>query len=188
MKAAVVLLAGGEGRRIGGGKPLRTLGGRTLLDRAMEQARRWSEIVAIAVRDPAQVTSTGVALLIDDPAIGGPLAGLSSALSYTSQQGCDSVLTLPCDCPFLPTDLLERLAAARAPAAIACSGGQQHPVCGLWRAEARDALPAYLSTGRRSLGGFAEHVGVVRVGWPEGPFFNVNSSEDLATAEERLKS
>lgn len=187
MKAAVVLLAGGEGRRIGGGKPLRLLGGRTLLERALDQALSWSGTVAIAVRDPEQVPCAQAPMLIDDPAIGGPLAGLSSALAFAVAQGCDAVLTIPCDCPFLPPDLFVRLGEADAPVAIARSGGRLHPVCGLWRASLLAELPAYVSTGRRSLRGFAETVGFAAVDWSEEPFFNVNSSEDLAAAEARLR-
>jgi molybdopterin-guanine dinucleotide biosynthesis protein A len=44
----IVILAGGEGRRIGGGKPMRMLGGETLLDRALAIGRRWSDDVLVA--------------------------------------------------------------------------------------------------------------------------------------------
>jgi molybdopterin-guanine dinucleotide biosynthesis protein A len=46
----IVILAGGEGRRIGGGKPQRMLGGETLLDRALGRARSWSDEVLVAAR------------------------------------------------------------------------------------------------------------------------------------------
>ena len=52
-------------------------------------------------------------------------------------------------------------------------------------------LPAYLATGRRSLRGFAEAIGVARVDWPiipSDPFFNINSPDDLAVAEGRCGS
>ena len=184
MNPAVLILAGGEGSRIGGGKPLRLLGGRTLLDRAVDQARRWSDCVAIAARDTAQVGDTGLLVLIDPPGLEGPLGGLASALRLERP----AVLTIPCDMPLLPNDLPERLAAGLGEkgAALAASRGHVHPVCGLWRSEALSRIEEYASSGRRSLIGFAELVGYAVVEWSGDPFFNVNSPQDLAEAEARL--
>lgn len=188
---AAVVLAGGEGRRIGGGKPLRRLGGETLLSRALGQAAAFSDRVAIAVRDLGQVGAPeGVAVICDAP-IEGPLGGLTAALAYARDQGRAAVLTLPCDMPFVPPDLAGRLGAALDghAAAIAAGGGRLHPVCGLWRVEALDHLPAYAASGRRSLHGFAGAVGFAAVEWPVAPadpFFNVNTAGDLAEAEARL--
>jgi molybdopterin-guanine dinucleotide biosynthesis protein A len=189
---AVVLLAGGEGRRIGGDKPQRPLAGETLIDRATATARLWSDDVCLAIRN-GQAEVRGTRTLHDDPAIEGPLAGIASALAYARQASLDAVLTIGCDTPFLPVDLPERLEAAiggRA-AALAGSGDRLHPVCGLWRTSAIDALPGYLASGRRSIRGFAEHVGHVAVSWPADPidpFFNINDQADLARAEAWLRS
>ena len=184
MRPAVLILAGGEGSRIGGDKPLRTLGGRTLLDRAIDRASRWSDCVAIAARDAAQVGDTRLRVLLDPPGLEGPLGGLASAQRLERP----TVLTIPCDMPFLPDDLSERLAEALAGrgAALAASGGHVHPVCALWRSDALARLAVYAASGRRSLIGFAETVGYAAVEWPGDPFFNVNSLEDLAEAEARL--
>ena len=173
----IVILAGGEGRRIGGGKPQRLLSGETLLNRALRLARSWSDEVLVAAREGGDIQ--------DDPAIEGPLGGVAAALALGSD-----VLTIPCDMPFLPVDLPARL-RSDAPATVAASGGRLHPVCTLWKAPARDALPAYLATGRRSLTGFAEAAGYEAVEWPVGPFdpfFNVNDEADLARAEALLRS
>jgi molybdopterin-guanine dinucleotide biosynthesis protein A len=73
--------------------------------------------------------------------------------------------------------------------AIAGSGGRLHPVCGLWLPEVLALVPKYLDSGRRSLKGFAQEVGVVAVDWPDdpaNPFFNINSVSDLKAAEEIL--
>jgi molybdopterin-guanine dinucleotide biosynthesis protein A len=188
---AAVVLAGGEGRRIGGGKPLRLLGGRTLLDRAVAQARAASDAVAVAVRDPGQTAGVAGVERLADAAWEGPLGGLSAALAFARERGRAAVLTLPCDMPLTPSDLADRLAEALGSqgAALAASGGRLHPVCGLWRVEALGALPAYAATGRRSLKGFAAEVGFTAVDWPVeplDPFFNVNTPEDLARAEALL--
>jgi molybdopterin-guanine dinucleotide biosynthesis protein A len=192
MDFAVVLLAGGEGRRIGGGKLQRRLAGETLLGRALSKARNWSDHVALALRD-GQPGVPGVRALHDDPAIEGPLAGIASGLRYAEQASLDAVLTLPCDTPFLPEDLPARLQAAigEEHAAIAASGDRIHPACGLWRRDAIDRLPGYLATGRRSIWGFAEHIGHVAVPWPidpVDPFTNINDEADLARAETLLRT
>ncbi|MEA3029682.1 MAG: molybdenum cofactor guanylyltransferase [Sphingomonadales bacterium] len=169
----IVVLAGGEGRRIGGHKPLRLLGGETLLDRALRRAWGWSDDVLVATAET------------DMPGIEGPLGGVAAALA-----GGGDVLTIPCDMPFLPDDLPERL-QSKETATIAMSGGRLHPVCALWRARAIEGLAGYVATGRRSLRGFAEAVGYKAVVWdadPVDPFFNINDEADLAQAEALLRS
>lgn len=190
----VIILAGGEGRRIGGDKPLRMLAGKSLLDRAIEQARNWSATVALAVRNCEAVPSVEDLPLLTDSLGLGPIAGVASALAFAKAHGADRVLTVPCDTPFLPADLLERLNAAMSGsqlAAMATSNGQSHPSCTLWRVEAAASLPAYVAAGRGSLHGFAKTVGFVTVDWPVltgDSFFNINSAADLTMAEEMLRS
>lgn len=191
MNVPIVILAGGEGRRIGGEKPLRILGGKSLLGRAIELAEQWSDHIAVAIRDQAQLGDSGLAYVLDAPNIEGPLAGLVAGLRFGREQG-ETVLTLPADMPFLPPDLPEKLRAeiGTADAAIASSSGHLHPVCGLWRASTLDAAPDYVASGRRSLRGFAEAVGFVAVDWPAeplDPFFNINSPDDLERAERLLR-
>jgi molybdopterin-guanine dinucleotide biosynthesis protein A len=170
----IVILAGGEGRRIGGGKPGRMLGGETLLDRALALARGWSDEVIVVDGST------------DAPGIEGPLGALAAALA----SGGD-LITIPCDMPFLPADLPMRLGRTRAAAALAQSDGRLHPVCALWRARASEGLGPYVESGRRSLRGFAEAIGYEAVAWPTepiDPFFNINDADDLARAEALLKS
>jgi len=191
IRVAAVILAGGEGRRIGGAKPLRRLGDRPLIDRALDLARRWSATIAVAVRDPVQVPSVN-AQVVEDDAIEGPLGGLSAGLRFAQNENCPFLLTIAADMPFLPPDLLNRLwiGIGERCCAMASSGGHAHPVCALWRTLALDQLDAYVSSGERSLKGFAAHIGAVEVEWPAGqddPFFNINSAVDLAEAEERLR-
>lgn len=193
LTVACVVLAGGEGARIGGDKPRRQLGGRSLLARALAQARQWSGDIAVAVRDASQLEGDIAIALIDNPAIPGPAAGLASALAFARDRDAGAVLTIAADMPFLPPDLGARLTAGigDATAALASSGGQLHPVCALWRVATIEALPGYLEGGRRSLKGLAETVGYVAVDWSRerlDPFFNVNTSRDLAEAERLLKA
>lgn len=190
---AVVVLAGGEGRRMGGGKPSRRLAGHSLIERALALAHRWSDKVAVAIRDPLQIAGVEGATVIVDEGDEGPLEGVRSALRFAWDEGLVGVLTIACDIPLAPHDLMDRLAAALTPgigAAVATSGDVLHPAAALWSSHALDALPAYLASGRSSLKGFAEHVGYVAVEWPTepyDPFLNVNSPEDLAAAEALIR-
>lgn len=181
-----VILAGGEGRRMGGGKPLRRLDGRTLIERAVALAGTWSDEVAVAVRDPGQVGDLDVLLIQDREDIPGPLGGLAAALAWAAGQGHDRVLTIPCDAPRLPADLAQRLDAAFVSgvgAVMAESGGRAHPTCTLWRTDAADQILAAGNDGRRSLHAAARRAGSASVDWPDdADFFNINTPQELASA------
>lgn len=187
----IVILAGGEGRRMGGGKPGRDLGGSSLLGRTREAARRWSDVVAVAVRSPDQVAGLDHdgEVIADVEGIPGPIAGLAAALDWAEGRGADRVLVLPCDMPFLPDDLADRLSLALTPgagAAVAASGGRLHPVCGLWRTSARAALDDQVRLNRLSLTALAERLNREVADWPApavDPFTNLNSPADLLWAE-----
>lgn len=182
----VVVLAGGEGRRMGGGKPLRHLRDKSLIDHALDRAASWSPHVAVSVRSSDQVGPTGYPLLFDDPAIEGPLAGLAAALTFASQEGFERVLTLPCDMPDLPDDLARRLDEALsngAGVAVASCEGRLHPVCAAWKVVALAGLSDYRAGGRSSVRGFANVVGEEVVTWDDGfatAFENINTPIDLA--------
>lgn len=192
MTLPVVILAGGEGRRMGGGKPLRRLDGRPLLDHALTAARAWSASIAVCVRRPEQIGSTAVHILTDAPGVDGPLAGLAAALDWAAAQGCGRVLVMPCDMPRLPVDLAGRLAARLTPdvaVSVAASGGRRHPVCALWRTSVRPLVDAQVREGRLSLTALAKRAGMVVVEWPVGafdPFVNLNTPADLTETEQRL--
>lgn len=192
MSLVVAILAGGAGQRIGGDKPRRLLGGACLLDHALTRARGAAAPVILVARSPEQVAGFAGTVVLDAPGIEGPLAGLFSALSWAAAAGADRVLTLPCDMPFLPDDLLPRLKQALAPdlgAAVAASDGRLHPVCALWRTAIVPTLVQRVEEGRLSLRGLGEAVGCAVVDWPVekgDPFININTAEDLAAAEATL--
>ncbi len=163
------------------------------MDHALTRARGTAAPLILVARSPDQVEGFAGTVVLDAPGIEGPLAGLLSALSWTADTGADRVLTLPCDMPFLPGDLHDRLEEALAPdlgAAVAASGGRLHPVCALWRTAAVPTLVQRANEGRLSLRGLGEAVGCAVVDWPidEGdPFININTAEELATAEAALR-
>jgi molybdopterin-guanine dinucleotide biosynthesis protein A len=146
--------------------------------------------VAIAVRAPAQVGPLH-APLIKGEDIPGPLGGLASGLRF-AQEGRAFLLAIPADMPFLPLDLLDKLeqAIGSQGCAVAASGGHVHPVFVLWRSSSIDKAKLYADTARRSLIGFSAQLGTVAVELPTepvDPFFNINTSEDLAEAARRSR-
>jgi molybdopterin-guanine dinucleotide biosynthesis protein A len=200
-----LILAGGLGRRMEGrAKPLLPLGGRRLIDRVVDVARAQCGAVALNLHESDAETLAPFADLnlpvAPDAAPGrlGPLAGVLGGLDFaaTHAPGVEFLLTLPCDCPFLPDDLASRLLEAawkkpRSGLACAASGGRLHPVVALWPLVLRDDLRrALLEKDMRGVGQFQRDYDMTVVEWPTAgrdPFFNVNTPEDLARAEEMLR-
>ncbi len=191
-----ILLAGGLARRMGGGdKGLRSIGGRTILDRvvAVMQAQ-CSGLVLNANGDPARFSDLGLPVVADDlPGFQGPLAGILAGLDWIAAHEPEvaRAVSVPTDTPFLPSDLVLRLDSARAEEgaeiAVACSGGREHPVVTLWPVEIRHALRrALVEEEFRKMGAFTRRYRAARVEWPlepYDPFFNANEPGDLAAAE-----
>lgn len=190
-----LVLAGGLARRMGGGdKPLRRVGGRTVLERAADALRpQVAALLLNANGDPARFAPFGMPVVPDPlPDHPGPLAGVLAGLEWAAAHRPDLawVLSVPGDAPFLPADLATRLHRAReaagVPLACAASGGWTHPVVGLWPVGIAPALRAAVVGGLSKIDAFTAAHGVVAVEWPaepRDPFFNANRPEDLAEAE-----
>ena len=191
-KPAIVIAAGGEGRRMGGSKPAQTLAGKSLLDHALHWASKHSDLIAVAVRDSDQLDLTSIPKLVDAASGLGPISALKSAFGFAEVHNRDQVLLIGCDLPFLPSDLAERLARGigSQSCAMPVSKGRDHPMAALWRIE-HAALDAFVTAGERSIWRFAESVGVNRVDWSPDqgidPFTNINDLEMLARAESRFR-
>jgi molybdenum cofactor guanylyltransferase len=191
-----VVLAGGLARRMGGGdKPLREIGGRTILSRVIARLKPQCECLLLSANgDPVRFAPFGLPVIADglkhDP---GPLAGILAGLDWAAAHAprAQWILSAPGDCPFLPGDLVMRLREAasieHAELAIAASGGRSHPVIGLWQVALRDALREALAVENlRKVGSWTARHRVATVAWaaePLDPFFNANTIEDLAEAE-----
>ena len=191
-----VLLAGGLARRMGGGdKPMKKIGGRTILERVIARLTpQCNGLILNANGDPSRFASFGLPVVADTvEGFAGPLAGILAALDWVAAHRPDIewVLSAATDCPFLPRDLVARLQRARikdtAQLAVAASGDQNHPVVGLWnvalRAELRHALVA---EDIRKIDRWTARYKLATVNWstePLDPFFNANTVEDIAEAE-----
>ena len=201
MKVVGLLLAGGQSRRMGGGdKTLRLLGGIPLLERVIERLRpQIDALVLNANGDPARFARCALPVVPDSvPGFAGPLAGVLAGLDWaaTHRSDCHYVVSVATDAPFLPADLVVRLAEgldeAGADLACATSGGRSHPVFGLWPVRLRDDLRgALVDQGIRKVDLWTARHKLATVPFsdqPVDPFFNANRPEDFAAAEALLKS
>ncbi len=192
-KTAIIILAGGDGRRIGGSKHDKRLNGKPLLEYTMERAALYGDNIAIQLAYENQIDSVDIPQIIDEPDINGPLGGVIAALKWCKIHGYDSMLTLPCDCPFLPDDLLTRLSTAANGSdsiAMPVSHESLHPVCSLWQTSHLMQLQNNADKGQLSLKRNALDCGIIKVEWDTqtyDPFFNVNTLDELKEAEQILK-
>ncbi|HVV91813.1 MAG TPA: molybdenum cofactor guanylyltransferase MobA [Hyphomicrobiales bacterium] len=199
-RIAAVVLAGGQGRRMGGAdKAFMPLGGRPLIAHVLARLAPQCPVLAISAGgDPARFATFGVPVVADAMAgFPGPLAGILAGLDAAAAAvpPFALVLSVPADAPFLPDDLVARLLTARqaekAAIAMAASAGRRHPVIALWPVELRAGLRAALAAGERKVEEFAARHRLAVVEWPTAPrdpFLNVNTPADLAAAEAALAS
>ena len=187
-----VVLNGGRATRMGGGdKGLRRLAGQPLIAHAI--GRLAPQVAALAVNGGDGLAGLGLPVLADSvPGQPGPLAGVLAGMDWAATLGADRLVTVAADTPFLPADLVARLAEAGG-LAMAASGDplQVHPVCALWPVPLHDDLRAHLGAGLRRVQAWAAGHGAAVVAFPPDaagvdPFFNINTPEDLARAEALL--
>lgn len=191
MSVPAVILAGGAARRMGGGdKGLLPLGGGTVLSSVVARLAPQAGPLALnANGDPARFAGYGLPVLPDTvPGRPGPLAGVLAAMRWA---GTGRVATAAADTPFLPRDLIERLAAAGPGIVVAAApdperGVARHPTFALWPAALADALEAALAGGTRKVLAFADAHGWDEARFDDGAaFFNVNAPADLEEARRR---
>jgi molybdopterin-guanine dinucleotide biosynthesis protein A len=188
-----VILAGGLGTRIGGAKGLQPLHGRALIDWVLDSVSRQSEEVLINVNGVHDdYLCFGYPVIADQtPNWAGPLAGLQSALRLASH---DWVVTVPCDTPFLPDDLIARLYKAvstitTVEAAVAVVAGKRQPTIALYHKNVLPKLDAYLNSGGRKVNSWLETLQLSEAVLDDAiAFTNINTLDDLAYANQIVVS
>jgi molybdopterin-guanine dinucleotide biosynthesis protein A len=199
MSVAGVILAGGLSRRMGGGdKCLRPIGGRPILAHIIERVRpQVAALVLNANGDAARFAPFGLPVAGDVvDGFAGPLAGVLTGMEWARHNApaCKWLASFASDAPFVPRDLVARLLAAveaqGADLACAASGGQAHPVFGLWRVDLAPALRSALVEEQIfKVDRWTARYRLAQVDFPStpiDPFFNANRPEDLAEAERLL--
>lgn len=202
-----VLLAGGQSRRMfeaaakAGDKGLLDIAGRPMLGHVIARlGPQVGRMVLNANGDPARFAVFGLPIAADT--VGGfvgPLAGVLAGMRWSAAHTPEAthIATVSTDAPFIPTDLVTRLAAAidaRPGIALAKSGGELHPVIGLWPVALADDLEASLTSGMRKVLHWTDRHGTVPVEFQPvsigselvDPFFNANTPAELELARRLL--
>ncbi len=186
-----VILAGGQGRRMGGiDKGLQELQGRPMTQWVLERlAPQVGSVLINANRNLERYAEFGCEVLPDRIAgFAGPLAGLQAALAHATTP---LLVTAPCDSPLLPADLVARLHAAltagNAQLAVARTGERVHRAFCLVRRELLPQLDAFLAAGERKVGLWHASLKVAEVAFDHeaDAFSNVNSAEELLALQNK---
>lgn len=187
-----VILAGGMARRMDGqDKGLIELSGRPMIDYIIEALEpQVDNILISANRNLEQYQRYGYPVLKD--IVGdyfGPLAGMASGL-----QACNSnrILTVPCDSPFVPPVLANRLNTVmidnQADISVANDGERLQPVFAMIRSTLLPSLLAYIDDGGRKIETwYAEHNMAIAdfSDWPNA-FININTPEEKLAVEQKI--
>jgi len=181
-----IVLAGGLGRRMGGvDKGLQLLHGRPMIAHVLARlAPQVDDIVINANQNLERYAAFGHRVVPDEiGGYAGPLAGLHAGLAAVSHP---LAVTVPCDSPFLPSDLVARLQSdlGSNDLAVAKTGEQPHPVFALVRRSVAENLRAFLASGGRKIDGWYASLKVVEVLFDDeaDAFRNINTLDELGQA------
>lgn len=193
MRIAGIILAGGEGRRMGGAdKAFLMLAGRPMLTHVMARFSPQVDVLALSANgDLSRFAAFDLPVLNDGAHNGsGPLAGVLAGLLWASGQGVTHLATVAVDTPLLPCDLVARLMlAGDGCAAFAESAERAHPTAALWPLAVAPVIESALRTGERRMRAALALLGpsVARFDpYPHDPFANANTPDDLAALERML--
>ncbi|GGX77599.1 molybdenum cofactor guanylyltransferase [Litchfieldella qijiaojingensis] len=186
-----LILAGGQGRRMGGrDKGVEPFAGQMLIDHVLQRLRpHVAEVLINANRHLEVYGRLGLRVITDrEGGYQGPLMGIWSGLSAARTPW---VVVAPCDSPALPEDLVERLVAGRGECdiAVAHDGERAHPVVALIRRELAADLGATLAAGERKIDRWYARHAWCHVDFSDCPhaFANLNTEQDKARLEQWLK-
>lgn len=186
----VQIMLGGLSTRMGRDKALVTLGGKTLLERAVE---RWKDYggalqLSVGAAERAELAPEGISAVADIYTERGPLAGLHAGL-----HACNTpfLLLMAVDSPFLTHEQADILldSIGGADACVYTLEGRPQPLSGLYRRSCLTCAKAMILSGDNRMKGLLERVDTVYVPIrDQAPFRNLNTPEELAEAEKLLGS
>jgi molybdopterin-guanine dinucleotide biosynthesis protein A len=177
----------------GGDKGLLRLGRGTILSHVIDRLK--PQVAGLALNangDAARFSGMGFPVIADSiDGFAGPLSGVLAGLDWAADQGASHIVTAAADTPFFPCDLVPQLMLAAelagADLALSATPDGRHPTFGLWPVALRDDLRAALNDGLRKVVLWTDKHGAGTAEFPDdAAFFNVNTPDDLATAEAML--
>jgi len=182
-----VILAGGRGRRMGGlDKGLIDLAGKPMIEHILTAIAPQCETIIInANRHIERYAEYGYPVLKDElDDFQGPLAGFATALEHATTP---LVLTLPCDAPFVPNDLVQRMALAMQQAesdiTVTHDGDRLQPVYALIKTSLTTNLKEFLAKGERKIDRWYALNNTTQVNFSDvrKMFDNINTPEQQQT-------
>ena len=182
---SAVILAGGQAKRMGSvDKGLQPLQGKPLFQFIYDRLHSQVEHISVnANRNQAIYAVAGLPVFGDNiEGFQGPLSGILTALERSET---DFVLFVPCDSPFFPDNLLEKLKSAvvfhGVSIAYVHDGEREHPTFCLMARSLKEKLAAYLATGERRMLHFMRQNEAVSVDFSENKaaFTNINTLDEL---------
>jgi molybdopterin-guanine dinucleotide biosynthesis protein A len=197
-----VIIAGGQGQRLGGvRKGSLRIGGLRLIDRASAALGPVADPLMVSTGSNSAISDLpeGAEAVPDLPVpCAGPLAGLAAAVTALRRRGVvrGELVSVAVDTPFLPTDFVARMVAplAQAPASYAAWKDDFYPPNAAWRIEAIADLPERMAAPAppASLKALQRLLGAEAVDWSgdqtDNPFHNVNTIGDVIALERRARS
>lgn len=184
-----VVLAGGRATRMGGkDKGLQLLNGKPLWQHVADTLAGQVTAMAISANRHIDTYRQSRYAVYQDSLENypGPLAGM---LSVMQQSHGEWFIFCPCDNPFIPSDLVERLFLLRgtAPVVWVHDGERDHPAIALMHRSLVPALQSYLAAGERRVMVFMRESGGHSVDFSDvkSAFVNVNTHEDLQMMQEK---
>ena len=192
LAVSCVVLAGGRAMRMGGmDKGLISLQNKPLIQHVISRLRpQVDEILINANREIAQYEAFGFKVLQDENQdFSGPLAGILLGLKHAKHE---LVLSVPCDSPLLPLDLVERLTksmlGSHSDIAVASSDGNTHPVFCLMKKSVLPSLIDFLDAGERKVSTWQKSQAYCEVDFSDcnNAFVNLNTLEELRELELKL--
>lgn len=195
MAECAVILAGGQATRMGGiDKGRLELHGQTLIERVIARiAPQVDAVVINANGELERFADLGLPVVADSISdYPGPLAGVLAGMDWAAEQGYEWIVSVAADTPDFPADLVQRFRTETTPVVLAATPDPQRgrlpqPTFGRWKVSCRDDLRQALQEGVRKIRQWTQAQGESLVLFNENDFFNINTPEDLAWAEQHLK-
>ena len=188
-----VILAGGQARRMGGqDKGLVMLDGKPMVEIIIDVFKpQTAKLLINANRNHDRYSQYGFELVADElSGYCGPLAGMASALKSINT---DYMVTAPCDSPFIPLDLVQRLADAlenkSTEISVAHDGERIQPVFCMLKKTLLQSLTDYLAAGERKIDRWFKQHDFAIADFSDKPetFANINRQEDVDSALSKLR-
>ena len=184
-----IVLAGGQARRMGGvDKGLVTLNNRPLIEYVLDSLKSQTRHIIInANRNHERYKKYGYPIVEDDiQDYSGPLSGISSCMKITRTR---YLVSVPCDSPFIPGDLISRLYQSiineQSEISVVHDGERMQPVFALMKVSLLPSLLDYLSSGERKIDRWYSFHRLSECDFSDNPgaFININTQDEISNLE-----